>query len=160
MLEMKCKGTGSLIGLPGQTIESISEDLLFFKEIDTDMIGLGLFIPNEDTPLKDEEGGAFELSLKVRALARLLMPDINIPATTAMETLNKQGRMIALQSVANVVMPNVTEGEYRKLYALYPGKVCINDTPAHCRGCINGKITSIGRHVSEEYGFRRKKNEM
>lgn len=150
-------GTGSLVGLPGQTIESIADDLLFFKEIDADMIGVGPFIPNEDTPLKYEEGGAFELSLKVMALARLLMPDINIPATTAMETLNKQGRILALQSGANVVMPNVTEGEYRKLYALYPGKICINDTPAHCRGCITGKITSIGRHVSEEYGFRRKK---
>ncbi len=56
------------------------------------------------------------------AIVRLLLPDINIPATTAMETLNKQGRVIALQCGANVVMPNVTEGEYRKLYALYPGK--------------------------------------
>lgn len=153
-------GTGSLIGLPGQTIESIVDDFMFFKEIGADMIGVGPFIPNEDTPLKDEEGGVFELSLKVMALTRLLMPDINIPATTAIETLNKQGRILALQSGANVVMPNVTEGEYRKLYALYPGKICINDTPAHCRGCITGKITSIGRQVSEDYGFRKKKNEM
>ncbi|SHJ48454.1 biotin synthase [Clostridium amylolyticum] len=150
-------GTGSLIGLPGQNIKSIADDLLFFKEIDADMIGVGPFIPNEYTPLKNEEGGKFELSLKVMALARLLMLDINIPATTAMETLNKQGRILALQNGANVVMPNVTEGEYRKLYALYPGKICINDTPAHCRGCITGKITSIGRYVSDEYGFRKNK---
>lgn len=150
-------GTGSLIGLPGQTMESIADDILFFKEIDADMIGVGPFIPNEDTPLKNEKGGAFELSIKVMALVRLLLPDINIPATTAMETLNKNGRIIALQGGANVVMPNVTEGEYRKLYALYPGKICINDTPAHCRGCITSKINGIGRKVSStSYGFRKK----
>lgn len=152
-------GTGSLIGIPGQTIESIADDILFFKEIDADMIGVGPFIPNEDTPLKDEKGGTFEQSIKVMALVRLLLPDINIPATTAMETLNKNGRIIALKGGANVVMPNVTEGEYRRLYALYPGKICINDTPAHCRGCITSKITGIGRNVSTSYGFRVKKKE-
>ncbi|MPN56028.1 [FeFe] hydrogenase maturase subunit HydE [bioreactor metagenome] len=73
-----------------------------------------------------------------------------------MESLNKQGRIIALQSGANVVMPNVTEGEYRKLYALYPGKICVNDTPGHCRNCITGKINGIGRRVSDQYGYRNK----
>jgi biotin synthase len=149
-------GTGCLIGLPNQTLESLADDILFFKEIDADMVGVGPFIPNEDTPLKDEKGGTFELALKVMAITRLLLPDANIPATTAMETLNKQGRIIALQSGANVVMPNVTEGEYRKKYLLYPGKICINDTPEHCRGCITGKINSIGRSVSNDYGFRKK----
>ena len=119
------------------------------------MVGVGPFIPNEDTPLSFETGGSFELALKVMAITRLLLPDINIPATTAMETLNSQGRLIALQSGANVVMPNVTEGEYRDLYKLYPGKICINDTPAHCRSCITGKIQSIGRTVSKEGGFRK-----
>ncbi|KZL93305.1 [FeFe] hydrogenase H-cluster radical SAM maturase HydE [Clostridium magnum] len=151
-------GTGCLVGLPGQTIESLANDILFFKEIEADMIGIGPFIPNEDTPLKDAKGGDFTLSLKVMAITRLLMPDINIPATTAMESLNKNGRIIALKSGANVVMPNVTEGEYRKLYALYPGKICTGDTPAHCRGCITGKIKSIGRVVSEAKGFRVKVN--
>ena len=140
-------GSGCLVGLPGQKIESLADDILFFKELDVDMNGIGPFIPNEDTPLKDAEGGQFELALKVMAIVRLLLPDINIPATTAMETLNKQGRVIALQCGANVVMPNVTEGEYRKLYALYPGKICTGDTPAHCRGCISGKIRGIGRIV-------------
>ncbi|HBG48518.1 MAG TPA: [FeFe] hydrogenase H-cluster radical SAM maturase HydE [Cyanobacteria bacterium UBA9971] len=148
-------GTGCLIGLPEQTMESLADDILFFKELGADMIGVGPFIPNEDTPLKNETGGSFELALKVMAITRLLLPDINIPATTAMETLNHQGRLIALQSGANVVMPNVTEGEYRDLYKLYPGKICINDTPAHCRSCITGKIQSIGRTVSKEYGFRK-----
>ena len=147
-------GSGCLVGLPGQKIESLADDILFFKELDVDMNGIGPFIPNEDTPLKDAEGGQFELALKVMAIVRLLLPDINIPATTAMETLNKQGRVIALQCGANVVMPNVTEGEYRKLYALYPGKICTGDTPAHCRGCISGKIRGIGRIVSDGPGFR------
>ena len=147
-------GSGCLVGLPGQKIESLADDILFFKELDVDMNGIGPFIPNEDTPLKDAEGGQFELALKVMAIVRLLLPDINIPATTAMETLNKQGRVIALQCGANVVMPNVTEGEYRKLYALYPGKICTGDTPAHCRGCISGKIRGIGRIVSDLTGFR------
>ena len=147
-------GSGCLVGLPGQKIESLADDILFFKELDVDMNGIGPFIPNEDTPLKDAEGGQFELALKVMAIVRLLLPDINIPATTAMETLNKQGRVIDLQCGANVVMPNVTEGEYRKLYALYPGKICTGDTPAHCRGCISGKIRGIGRIVSDGPGFR------
>lgn len=147
-------GTGSLIGLPGQTFEHIAKDILFFKEIDADMIGIGPFIPNADTPLKDAEGGSLVSALKVMALTRLLLPDVNIPATTAMESLEPDGRIKALKAGANVVMPNVTEGEYRKLYALYPGKACVSDTPAHCRGCISNKILSIGRTISDDYGFR------
>jgi biotin synthase len=150
-------GTGCLVGLPNQTMESLAEDILFFKSLDADMIGLGPFIPNADTPLAEEAGGAFTTSIKVMAITRLLLPDANIPATTAMETLNKEGRMIALQSGANVVMPNVTEGEYRELYKLYPGKICINDTPEHCRGCITGKIKGIGRQISTEFGYRKVK---
>lgn len=150
-------GTGCLVGLPDQTVESLADDILFFKALDADMIGLGPFIPNGDTPLADEIGGTFITSLKVMAITRLLLPDANIPATTAMETLNKEGRIVALNSGANVVMPNVTEGEYRQMYMIYPGKICINDTPAHCRGCITGKIMAIGREVSKEYGYRLKK---
>lgn len=151
-------GSGILVGLPNQTLNSIAKDILFFKEINADMIGVGPFIPNEDTPLKDAEGGSLTLALKVMAITRLILPDINIPATTAMESLAPNGRVKALESGANVVMPNVTEGEYRKLYALYPGKICTGDTPAHCRGCITGKITGIGRIISDGYGFRGNQN--
>jgi biotin synthase len=150
-------GTGGLVGLPGQTIAMLAADILFFKAFDADMIGIGPFIPNQDTPLAKEAGGTFELARRVMAVIRLLLPDINIPSTTAMETLNKNGRIIGLQSGANVVMPNVTEGEYRKLYALYPGKICINDTPAHCRGCISGKILGIGRKIAADYGGRKRR---
>jgi biotin synthase len=148
-------GTGCLVGLPEQTLESLAGDILFFKELDADMVGIGPFIPNPNTPLANSQGGTFELALKVMAITRLILPDINIPATTAMETLQANGRLIALQSGANVVMPNATEGDYRRKYEIYPGKICINDTPAHCRGCISGKINSIGRTISESKGFRK-----
>ncbi|HBJ1647780.1 TPA: [FeFe] hydrogenase H-cluster radical SAM maturase HydE [Clostridium botulinum] len=151
-------GTGVLVGLPNQTLDSLADDILFFKKSNADMIGIGPFIPNEDTPLKNSQGGNLNLALKVMAITRLLLPDINIPATTAMESLHKNGRILALQSGANVVMPNVTEGEYRKLYALYPGKICTGDTPSHCRGCITGKINSINREISDGYGFRGNQN--
>ncbi|MGH4050261.1 MAG: [FeFe] hydrogenase H-cluster radical SAM maturase HydE [Clostridium sp.] len=151
-------GTGAMVGLPSQTIESYADDILYFKEINADMLGIGPFIPNDDTPLAKSKGRELTMALKVMAITRLILPDINIPATTAMESINKNGRLMALQSGANVVMPNVTEGEYRKHYALYPGKICTGDTPSHCRGCITGKISSIGRTVSTNYGFRGNKN--
>ena len=149
-------GTGCLVGLPNQTIESLADDILFFKELEADMIGIGPFIPHPETPLKDSQTGSFEIALKVMAIIRILLKDINIPATTAMETLNLNGRIIALQSGANVVMPNVTTTEYRKKYEIYPNKICINENPAQCFGCISGKIKSIGRTISSDYGSRKK----
>ena len=127
------------------------------RNIGIDMAGIGPFIPHPETPLAHEKGGTLNLALRTMAVMRLMMPDINIPATTAMESLHPKGRLIALQSGANVVMPNVTEGEYRKLYELYPGKICVNDTPAHCRSCIGLKITSIGRTIGTGYGCRKGK---
>lgn len=147
-------GTGCLVGLPNQTIESLADDILFFKEINADMVGIGPFIPHPHTPLKDSATGSFTLALKVMALTRILLKDINIPATTAMETLNPNGRIIALQSGANVVMPNVTTTEYRAKYEIYPNKICINENPDKCKGCISAKIQSIGRTVSTSFGFR------
>lgn len=153
-------GTGSLVGLPGQTIESLANDLLFFQELDADMVGIGPFIPNPDTPLAAEAGGTFDLACRMMALTRLLLPDVNIPATTAMESLQPDGRMLALQRGANVVMPNVTAVDYRKLYLLYPGKACINEEPEDCRSGIIEKIAEIGRRVSMDQGFRRRRDDM
>ncbi|WP_231038397.1 [FeFe] hydrogenase H-cluster radical SAM maturase HydE [Pectinatus frisingensis] len=147
-------GTGCLVGLPGQTIESLAQDILFFKQLDADMIGIGPLIPNQDTPLAKVAKGDFTLTRRMVSLIRLLLPEANIPATTAMETLKADARIIILQSGANVVMPNVTEGDYRRKYALYPGKICVADTPAQCRSCIGGKIKSIGRYVAADKGFR------
>ena len=152
-------GTGCLVGLPEQSIDSLADDILFFKEIDADMVGIGPFIPHPDTPLKDASKDNFELSLKVMALTRIMLPDINIPATTAMETLHPNGRIIALNSGANVVMPNVTSKEYRKKYEIYPNKICTNENPDACNNCIRSKIISINRIVSSSYGFRSKNSQ-
>lgn len=145
-------GSGIMVGLPEQSVESIADDLIYLKNIGVDMAGIGPFIPHPQTPLAEEKGGSLNLALRTMAVMRLMLPDINIPATTAMESLHPQGRIMALQSGANVVMPNVTDTEYRKLYELYPGKICQNDTPAHCRSCIALKILSIGRTIGQDKG--------
>lgn len=145
-------GTGCLVGLPDQTVESLADDILFFKEINADMVGIGPFIPHPQTPLKDEKTGDFTLALKVMAITRILLKNINIPATTAMETLNPNGRIIALQSGANVVMPNVNLSECRKNYEIYPNKSSLtgNDEVV----VFENKLKSIGRTISKNYGFR------
>ncbi len=147
-------GTGCLTGLPNQTIESLAGDILFFKELNADMVGIGPFIPHGETPLSNGNKDNFDIALKVMAVTRLILPDINIPATTAMESIRPNGRIIALQSGANVVMPNMTEGDYRKKYELYPNKICINDSPLKCINCIKSKIESIDREISDSKGFR------
>lgn len=149
-------GTGCLIGLPGQTMASLAEDLLFFKRIDADMIGVGPFIPNGDTPLRDAVGGDLALSLRFIALLRLLLPDINIPATTALETLDPEARITALQAGANVVMPNVTEGDYQRKYSLYPGKAGMMETPQQCRDRLGDRVLAIRRTISNGQGYRKK----
>lgn len=148
-------GTGTLVGLPGQTMEMIARDILWYQAIDADMLGVGPLIPNADTPLGEAEPGDWHLTRRLVSLLRLLLPEANIPATTAMETMMPHGREIILNSGANVVMPNVTEGDYRRKYALYPGKICVADTPADCRACMSGRIKVLGRFVAQDEGFRR-----
>lgn len=150
-------GSGIIVGLPGQSIESIADDILFMKNLPVHMAGIGPFIPNPDTPLANPPGHNpahnFEVALKTMAITRLLMPLINIPATTAMETLDKDGRLKALNSGANVIMPNVTIGEGRKLYQLYPGKVSAQDTPEQNKKDIEAKIIAAGRKISQDKGI-------
>ncbi len=141
-------GTGCLVGLPGQTTESLANDILFFKELNADMVGIGPLIPHKDTPLKNTPANGFLLSLKVMAITRLLMPDINIPATTAMETLQKNGRIIALQSGANVVMPNINDNELKTKYDIYPGKAYVDYSE------LEKELKLIGRTISKDKGFR------
>ena len=152
-------GTGCLIGLPGQSLLSLADDLLFFRRIDADMVGCGPFIPNADTPLVGAAGGALDVSLRFVALARLLLPEANIPATTALETLSSGARTLALKAGANVFMPNVTEGESREKYALYPGKVAVCDTPEDCSRWARETVERIGRRVSDGYGYRKRRGE-
>jgi biotin synthase len=152
-------GTGCLVGLPGQSLESLADDILFFRDLNADMIGIGPFIANADTPLAGSPNGSFALSCKAMAITRLLLPDINIPATTAMETLLPDGRLLALQRGANVVMPNVTELGYRQRYALYPGKAGATDTPAEAHARLLAKLQSIGRRPGSGYGSHQRKRE-
>ena len=139
-------GTGSLVGLPNQTIESLANDILFFKEIDADMIGIGPFIAHSQTPLAGYSNGDFNLARKVMALTRILMPEINIPATTAMETLHKDGQKLALKSGANVVMLNMTTENFKQQYNIYPDKKSAN--PHN----IKEKLLSIGRTIEMNRG--------
>ena len=151
-------GTGVLVGLEGQSIESLADDILFFKELNADMIGIGPFIPHPDTPLKNKfNKNAFNLALKVMAITRIIMPDINIPATTAMESINKNGRIIALQSGANVIMPNINKAEYAKNYQIYPNKAGINDDIIKEKKILEKKLASIKRFISKDKGNRYKK---
>ncbi len=143
-------GTGCLIGLPGQTIESLADDILFFKKLDADMVGLGPLIPHKDTPLKDVPANGFRLALKVMAITRLLMPDINIPATTAMETIQPNGRILALKSGANILMPNFTDEFHRNQYEIYPGKKSVNYNE------LEDTLKKIGRSISHAKGSRQK----
>ena len=145
-------GSGCLVGLPNQTLSSLADDILFFKETDCDMIGIGPFIPHPDTPLKNAKGKELNLSLKVMALTRLLLSDINIPATTAMETLAPDGQAQALNGGANVIMPNVTLTDFRKLYQLYPGKTTTGYTPDDSLKKVIDKIHALGRTVGSGYG--------
>lgn len=126
-------GTGVMIGLPFQSLEDLANDLLFINKADVDMVGMGPYIEHEATPLfryKDQllpEEKRFELSMKMVALLRILMPDINIAATTAMQTLHPRGREFALKIGANVIMPNLTPLKYREGYLLYENKPNIHE---------------------------------
>ncbi|MBT9171997.1 MAG: (FeFe) hydrogenase maturase subunit HydE [Syntrophomonadaceae bacterium] len=145
-------GSGCMVGLPGQTLESLADDLLFMQELDVEMAGIGPFIPNPSTPLGHCQGGTAGLTLKMIAAARLLLPQAHLPATTALGTVDSQGRQKALQAGANVVMPNITPNRYRRMYEIYPNKICLDDNPAHCRNCIGGIIAGLGRTVATDCG--------
>ena len=149
-------GTGCLVGLPNQTIDSLANDILFFKEIEADMVGIGPFIPHSQTPLKDAKLGDFWLALKVMSLTRINLPWANIPATTAMETIHPNGRIIALNSGANVVMPNVSDTSCRKKYEIYPNKAGITEDAEEYKKELESKILSIGRLVGQTKGFTKK----
>ncbi len=149
-------GSGCLVGLPGQTTESLADDILFFKDMSCDMIGIGPFIPHPQTPLKNAAAGSLETALKVMAITRLLLPDINIPATTAMETLAPDGQIRALQAGANVIMPNITLTQFRQYYQLYPGKTTTGYTPDQSLQKVRDKIASIGRTIGQDAGQSKK----
>lgn len=152
-------GTGVMIGLPFQTISHLAEDLLFIKNQSIDMVGMGPYIEHEETPLykyrhlllpADER---FELSMKMVALLRIMMPDINIAATTAMQTLHPKGRERALMIGANVIMPNITPLKYREGYQLYANKPNLHEETESHLADLKVSIESAGCEVAQgEWG--------
>jgi biotin synthase len=123
------------------------EDLRFLEDFKPEMIGVGPFIPHQNTPFARQPAGDLTLTLKVVALARLLVPRALLPATTALATVAPNGRELALQAGANVAMPNLSPTATRELYELYDGRTCAGDEAAHCRRCIERRIIAAGYEV-------------
>lgn len=141
-------GGGFMIGLPGDTIEILADNLLLCREFDFDMIGIGPYIPNPDTPLGDQPNAYAddpEMFFRAIAVLRLVNPDAHIPATTAFDALFSNGRDLALQRGANVFMPNATPGPHRKDYQLYPGKPCIDEDAGDYSLCVQARLRALGR---------------
>jgi len=151
-------GTGVMIGLPGQTVEDLADDILFFRKLDVDMIGMGPYIVHHDTPLANrslefDPERQLRLGLNMIAATRIALKDVNIAATTALQTLDPRGRELGLQAGANIVMPNITHTRYRSSYQLYDNKPCLDENAGLCRACLSHRITGIGEDVGyDEWG--------
>jgi biotin synthase len=147
-------GTGVMIGLPYQTTEDLADDLLFFKKFDIDMVGMGPYIEHSDTPLYAMKSsllplkGRFYLSLKMVSLLRIMMKDINIAATTAMQAIDPVGREKAIKAGANVMMPNITPTLNRANYLLYENKPCLDESAEECANCIEARISFAGDTIA------------
>jgi biotin synthase len=161
-------GTGVMIGLPFQTPDDLAGDLLFMKDFDIDMCGMGPYIEHADTPLIRYSGELlplperFDLTLKMIALIRIMMKDINIVAATALQAIDPIGREKAVRIGANILMPNITPGKYRDSYKLYDNKPCTDDSAEDCQSCLEARISLADADViygewgdSKHYSKRR-----
>ncbi len=117
-------GCGFMVGSPGQTFEHLAEDLLFIHKLQPEMVGIGPFIPQRDTPFGDRRAGSLELTLFLLGVIRVMLPDVLLPATTALRTIHPRGLEMGMLAGANVCMPNLTPERVRRQYALYDGKEC------------------------------------
>ena len=145
-------GCGCMVGSPGQTYETLAEDMLFITKLQPQMVGIGPFIPHHDTPFREEQAGTLELTLFLLGLLRLLIPNLLLPATTALGTIAPTGREQGILAGANVVMPNLSPVGVRKKYELYDNKICTGDEAAECRGCLNRRMESIGYELVVDRG--------
>jgi biotin synthase len=140
-------GTGVMIGLPFQTFDDLAGDLLFMKEFNIDMCGMGPYIEHADTPLIEYAADLmslaerFDLTLKMIAILRLMMKDINIVAATALQAIDPLGREKAVKIGANIIMPNITPGKYRSSYKLYDNKPCTDDSAEDCQSCLETRVS-------------------
>jgi biotin synthase len=145
-------GTGNMVGLPGQSLGDIADDILLCRQLEADMCTFGPFIPSPGTPLADTRPGSVELSLRVLAVARLVLPQAHIPANTALGTLDPDARRRALQSGCNVIMPNFTPLEYRRRYTIYPKQLPERDDARRTYDDTVAMIRSLGRSVGAGRG--------
>jgi biotin synthase len=146
-------GTGVMIGLPFQTMDDLAGDLLFMKDFNIDMCGMGPYIEHADTPLIEYSGALmtlperFDLTLKMIAIIRIMMKDINIVAATALQAIDAIGREKAVRIGANILMPNITPGKYRDSYKLYDNKPCTDDSAEDCQSCLEARISLADAEV-------------
>jgi biotin synthase len=145
-------GTGVMIGLPGQTVEHLADDILFFYDEDIDMIGMGPFIPHHETPLAHlipqyDPIRALDAGLKMIATTRIALKDVNIASTTALQALQPAGRELGLLAGANIIMPNITDTSYRRGYQLYEGKPGLDENALSSRTALEESIISIGETI-------------
>ena len=143
---------GFMVGSPGQTAEHLARDLIFLKELNPHMVGIGPFIPHHDTIYAKEKEGSVELTLFLLSVIRILLPKVLLPATTALGTLDPQGREKGLAVGANVVMPNLSPLKNRKQYELYDHKICTGEEAAECRECLARRVESVGYRLVNERG--------
>ena len=145
-------GCGFMVGSPGQTIDTLYEDLQFIRKLSPHMVGIGPFIPQKDTPFAEETAGTMEETLRLLSIIRLLHPHVLLPATTALGTIHPLGREKGIQAGANVVMPNLSPVAVREKYKLYDNKICTGDEAAECRYCMENRMKSIGYEVAVSRG--------
>lgn len=137
-------GSGFMVGLPGQTLETLAEDLLLLKKLNCDMAGIGPFIPHPATPLKEAAPGNPELTKRCVALARILLPHCHLPATTALGVMDGREKETVFSCGANVVMRKVTPEPYKSLYEIYPAHLGPTDIPKD-RALLEEQILALGR---------------
>ena len=145
-------GCGIMVGSPYQTTENIIEDIRFMQQLMPHMIGIGPFIPHQDTQFRDKPAGTLEDTLHLLAILRLMFPHVLLPATTALGTIHPLGREMGIQAGANVVMPNLSPTDVRSKYLLYDGKICTGDEAAECRHCMERRMEHIGYQVTVSRG--------
>ncbi len=140
-------GCGFMVGSPYQTAENLADDLLFIKELQPQMVGIGPFISQHDTPFAQMNSGTMEQTLFMLGLIRLTLPPVLLPSTTALGTIHPLGREKGILAGANVVMPNLSPVSVRKKYLLYDNKICTGDEAAECKNCLQMRMRSIGYDV-------------
>lgn len=145
-------GAGFMVGSPFQTTENLADDLLFLKKLQPEMVGIGPFISQKETPFKDFQNGDLRTTLVMVSLTRLLLPYSLIPSTTALGTISPNGRELGLRAGANVVMPNLSPVRYRKLYSLYDNKICMDEEAAESKNLLAQKIEATGYKIVTDRG--------